>query len=87
MDLQSLSEELKILYDAASEERKDVGVARKFEPGNKLFGGCSASDLRPSFEHDDVFARLGEVIGGDEAVVTGADDHSVVNVFWFHSPN
>ena len=60
-----------IVYD----ERRHLELGR-LRPGLTRVGG--AAGLVPRLEHHDALAVLGEVGGGDEAVVATADDDRVV---------
>ncbi len=69
--------ELEIADDCRVQKRDGVGGDGIAEAGVEFLGDRRAADLRPAFEHRDFEAGHREIGGGDEAVVTAADDDDV----------
>ncbi len=68
---------LEVADDRRVQERDGVGGDRIAEAGMKLLGDRRPADLRAALEHRHFEAGHCEIGGGDEAVVTAADDDDV----------
>ncbi len=76
-DPEPVGVKFEIADDRRVQQRDRVGGDRIAEAGVKFLGDRRAADLRAAFEHRDFEAGHGEIGGGDEAVVTAADDDDV----------
>src|SRR5205823_4543244 len=64
--------------DFLAEQAVDVGRRGDLEAGEDFLGHARAADDGPAFEDEHPPAGAGQVAGGDQAVVAGADDDRVV---------
>ena len=77
-DLQACGFEAELGHDERAQQAGQVGAHRVAEAGVELFGDCCTADHVPRFEEADLEPLTGEVGGGGQAVVAGADDGDVV---------
>ena len=77
-DFEAVAREVEVADDFRAQQRDDVGADRELEAREDLFGDGGAAEHVTALEHENFFARLGEVGGVDEAVVASADHDDVV---------
>ena len=77
-ELETLALQVKIAGDFRGEGAREVSEARDLEPGKEFFRDRNAADDVALFQDQDFLSSHGEVSGGDEPVVAGADDDGVV---------
>jgi hypothetical protein len=70
--------QVELVDDLRAEQAQRVGERGEREAGHQLLGDRRAADQVPPLEHQGAQARLGEVAGIDQAVVTAAHDDGVV---------
>ena len=80
VDVEAVVAEFEVVDDLILEHVADVGAAGDAEVWEELFGDAGAADEVAPFEDEGLDAGLGEVVGGDEAVVAAADDDCGVTV-------
>ena len=72
-----MARELHVFDDFGRERAAGVSERGTAEAGMKFFGDGGAADDRAAFENERLVALLREVEGGDEGVVSAADDDDV----------
>ena len=72
--------EVELGDDLRAEQAQCVGERREVEAGPELLRDRRPTDEVALLEHEDALARLGEVGGVGEAVVTATDDDCVVGM-------
>ena len=65
-------------HTCGAQHRQHIGAGRGAEAGRELLGDAGAADERTSLQHQRLEAGLGQVEGGDQAVVAAADDDGVL---------
>ena len=70
--------QIEIADDLGPEQAHDVREHRELEAGDDLLGDRGPTDEGASLEHDDFLAGAREIGGGNETVVSPADDDGVV---------
>ena len=70
--------QLKFGDDLGTQQAGDEGARRPLGAGDQLLGDAGAAHEVARLEHQHRLACAGQVVGGDEAVVAGADDDGVV---------
>ena len=80
--MQTVRFELEITYDRRPQHARNVGscgyTASRCEIGIDLFGDGAAADNIPALEHEDTLPGPGEIGGGSQAIMAGADDDGIV---------
>ena len=77
-DLQAVLRQLEVAHDLGAQQRRDVGAVRVGEARVERARDRGAADPVVLLDDERLQAGLGEIAGGDEAVVAGADDDGVV---------
>ena len=77
MFFQAERSEIEVGLDFRAKEAAGVGEGRGSETRMNFLGDTGASDDRTAFEDQDLQAGLREIRGGDEPIVTPADDDRV----------
>ena len=75
-----MARELHVADDVGAERAGGVRERGAAEAGVKFFGDGGATDLGAAFEDEGLESGFGKIEGGDEAVVSGADDDDVARI-------
>jgi hypothetical protein len=74
---QAVARELHVLDNGGEQRAAGVRYGGTFEAGMKFLGDGGAADDRPAFEDEGLVAFLREIEGGDESVVSAAENDDV----------
>src|SRR5581483_11141807 len=78
--LQAMLLERHVTSDVGTDRSGSVGEGGAAESGMKLFSDGRASGLGAALQHQRLKPGLGEIEGGDEAVVTATDDDDIASL-------
>jgi hypothetical protein len=70
--------ELEIFDNLRRQGARALGECRRTKAWMELFGDTRAAGNLASFEHDRFQTGPGEIAGGDQAIMAGADDDDVI---------